>query len=394
MLTEPTLTTPQALLELVREFDALGIHRTGSPGDNATTAWLVRRLAAMGVTATAWSFTVPRLEARAAYVDTLGRQIAGHPQMDAGLTPAGGVEGPLVPAEAVRRGAIAVLDIDVSAGIGQDIARAIQRGVAGAAAGLVVIARRGAASAFLINAPRVWTPDPLPVLFVPPADADPIRQALAEEARARLVVDGVRRLVTAENVVGHLPADAPRAGMAPLGVMTPKSGWFWCAAERGGGIAVWLAVAQALAATRGRGRDVVLLATSGHELGHSGLEAYLLAHPDWPRQAGVAWLHLGASIGAAVAPSLGLFASDAPLLEQARAALDAAGAGPYRVQPASLAPGGEARNIAVRGGRYISLAGGHAFFHTPEDRLDAVDADALARFASACTALARTLVAG
>jgi hypothetical protein len=393
VLTEPTLTTPQALLELVREFDALGIHRTGSPGDNATTAWLARHLAAMGVTAKAWSFAVPRLETRAAYVDTLGRQIAGHAQMDAGLTPTGGVEGPLVPVEAVRRGAIAVLDIDVSASTGHDIEQAVQRGAAAAAAGLVVIARRGGASAFLVNAPRVWTPDPLPVLFVPPADADPIRQAVAEAARARLVVDGVRRLVTAENVVGHLPADAPRAGMAPLGVMTPKSGWFWCAAERGGGIAVWLAVAQTLAAMRGRGRDVVLLATSGHELGHSGLEAYLLAHPNLAAGA-VVWLHLGASIGAAVAPPLGLFASDAPLLEQARAALDAAGAGPYRVQPAGLVPGGEARNIAVRGGRYISLAGGHAFFHTPEDRPDAVDAHALARFASACTALARTLMAG
>lgn len=393
MLTEPTLPTPEALLEVVREFDALGIHRTGSPGDNATTAWLVRCLAAMGIAATAWSFTVPCLETRAAYVDTLGRQIAGHPQMDAGLTPAGGVEGPLVPAEAVRPGAIAVLDIDVGVSTGQDIVQAIQRAAAGAAAGLVVIARRGAASAFLINAPRVWTPDPLPVLFVPPADADPIQQALTEEARARLVVDGVRRLVTAENVVGRLPADVPRAGKAPLGIMTPKSGWFWCAAERGGGIAVWLAVAQALVATRGRARDVVLLATSGHELGHSGLEAYLLGHPGLAASV-VAWLHLGASIGAAVAPPLGLFASDPPLLEQARAALDAAGAGPYRAQPPGLTPGGEARNIAARGGRYISLAGGHAFFHTPEDRPNVVDANALARFASACTALARTLVGG
>jgi hypothetical protein len=29
---------------------------------------------------------------------------------------------------------------------------------------------------------------------------------------------------------------------APLVVMTPRSGWWWCASERGGGLACWLEI--------------------------------------------------------------------------------------------------------------------------------------------------------
>jgi hypothetical protein len=55
---------------------------------------------------------------------------------------------------------------------------------------------------------------------------------------------------------------------------------------------------------------------------------------------------------------------------------------------------GEAVAIARRGGRYISLAGGHAYFHTPEDRLDKVSAEATAQYAAAVVEMALTLTRG
>ena len=387
----PALSSPAALMEVIQEFDGLGIHRTGSRGDDATTEWLIRRLARVGVEGSAHAFLFPLLDMRRAVVEVGAATVEGHAQMDAGLTPAAGVTGRLVPADSAGPAALGVLDIDVGATAGHEVETAIQRCVAAGAAGLIVVARRGAGSIFLMNAPHLSWPAPLPVLFVPPAQAAPVLEGLAVGMDAHLVVDGVRRPATATNVVARIPADARGADAAPLAVMTPKSGWFTCAAERGGGIAIWLAVAEMLTRMTGRTRDVLLLATSGHELGHAGLEAYLLEHPGLAAEVSV-WVHLGASIGAAVQPAMRLFASDDALRREAQAALALTGAGPYRVAPAGLAPGGEARNIGARGGRFVSLAGGHAFFHTPEDRPEAVDSASLARYAAAVLALVRAEV--
>lgn len=380
---------PETLMRQIEEFDALGIHRTGTAGDNAATKWLIEQLAVAGVRGESHEFRFPLLSTGRAAVEIGSVPIDGHAQMDAGLTPRGGVSGPLVPAESPRPGAIAVLEIDVGATAGHGIEAVIERCGREGAAGLVVAARRGQGSFFLMNATRPGWPSPLPVLFVPHGQAAPLLAGATGEASARLVIEGERVLGTGTNVVARLAADAPADGARPLGVMTPKSGWFTCAAERGGGIVTWLAAARIAAATAGRTRDVVLLATSGHELGHAGLESYLLEHPALATDV-ERWIHLGASIGAAVQPSLSLFASDRELSSWAGKALQDAGAGPYRVVAPGIAPGGEARNVATRGGRFVSLAGGHAFFHTPEDRPDKVDPASVARYATAVTNLVRS----
>jgi hypothetical protein len=47
-------------------------------------------------------------------------------------------------------------------------------------------------------------------------------------------------------------------------------------------------------------------------------------------------------------------------------------------------PAGEARNIHVGGGRYVSLLGTSPYFHSAADRFpDAVDVPAVARYAAA-----------
>ena len=376
---------PAVIEQLVREFDDQGWHRTGSPGDNATTTWLLEKLAGFGVHGEAHPFLFAKLDVGSALIEVGGTTIAGHAQMDAGLTPVGGQLGRLTTAARPEPGCIAVLDIDAAGG-GHDVDASIDHCERAGAAGLVVIPRRPHGSMFIMNARHLSWPWPLPVLFIPPADAGPLVNGLAAGGQARLVIEGRRRNASATNVVALLPADAPTPNARVLGVMTPKSGWFTCAAERGGGLIAWLAAAEMAARTPGRAHDVLLLATAGHELGHAGLEAYLLEHPDMAARTDP-WIHLGASIGAAVQPTLNVFASTPLLLDSLREELDDAGAGPYRLAPVGLAPGGEARNIALRGGRFVSLAGGHAFFHTPEDRPDKVDPVSVSRYAQAVAAL-------
>jgi len=380
-------------VQVIEEFDALGVHRTGSPGDDATTRWMIARLDAVGVRGEAHHFSFPRLVTDRAELVLDGRAIAGHAQMDAGLTPAAGRHGPLwplLPSAAPPPGAIAVIDLADEAQ-GAHLGEGIDRAVAAGAAGCVVVARRGAGSFFITNAPHLSWPAPIPVLLIPPAESEPVIRAARDHERAQLFVSGMKASASATNVVAWVRADAPQAEAPPIGVMTPKSGWWHCAAERGGGLAVWLACAEATAMTAGRRRDALFLFTAGHELGHAGLEAYLLEHPEQATTVDP-WVHLGASIGAAAQPSLRVFASDETLLSRGRAALDAAGAGPYRAAPAGVVSGGEARNISARGGRFLSLAGGHAYFHHPEDRPDKVDPASVGRYAVAMRSLMGDLV--
>jgi hypothetical protein len=66
--SKSTLTSAAAAEAIVREFDALGGHRTGSPGDNATTELLIRRLSEVGVEAQVHRFRFSKLEATRAEV--------------------------------------------------------------------------------------------------------------------------------------------------------------------------------------------------------------------------------------------------------------------------------------------------------------------------------------
>jgi hypothetical protein len=163
--------------------------------------------------------------------------------------------------------------------------------------------------------------------------------------------------------------------------MTPKSGWFTCAAERGGGIATWLALAEVVAAEQPR-RTVHFLASSGHELHHLGLTAYLHQRSTLAKGA-AAWLHLGASIGARY-PMARMGASDETLHAVARTALEARACGEVEAFEPGNPGGGEARDIAERDGRYVTFLGGHRYFHSPQDTVDmAVDTANISRWARA-----------
>jgi hypothetical protein len=108
-------------------------------------------------------------------------------------------------------------------------------------------------------------------------------------------------------------------------------------------------------------------ATSGHKLGHLGLEAFLARRPDLEKGA-FAWLHFGAGIGAAQSTGSLLQASDDKLEGLAEAAMARAGTKVDRKRPRDSMSTGEVRNIRERVGRYVSLQQTTAYFHTAADR--------------------------
>jgi hypothetical protein len=146
------------------------------------------------------------------------------------------------------------------------------------------------------------------------------------------------------------------------------------------------------------GRDVIFIATSGHELGHVGLKSFLSSNSDL-RDKAYAWLHLGASIGAALDWVPRLQTSD---IELERVALDCfaenqgfADLVPLTVVPTGTTKSGEAMQINRFGGRFVSVIGNHALFHQEADQWPgAVDAEALTVYASALTRIAGRLSGG
>lgn len=180
--------------------------------------------------------------------------------------------------------------------------------------------------------------------------------------------------------------------LPPLIVMTPRSGWWNCASERGGGIAVWLEMMRGLKLAQPE-RSVHFVASTGHELGHYGLDAYLETRRPLIEQA-VAWIHLGANFGAAVGASVLFQSSDDEYRQLGLNAMSRYDRRPDRERAPGDRPSGEARNIFDGGGRYLSLLGGNGLFHHPTDRWpDAVDVEAVAAFARAFTDIAVEIAA-
>ena len=172
--------------------------------------------------------------------------------------------------------------------------------------------------------------------------------------------------------------------------MTPRSGWWWCTSERGGGLACWLEIMRAMRDAKPV-RDVLFLASSGHELGHLGLDTFIERRPGLVPTAET-WIHLGANIGAAQGPGNNLQASDDEMELKMAEAMTKAGIQIDRRHPRGLPPRGEAENVHHGGGRYISIIGNNDLFHNTSDRgADVIDLHVIERFASVFAMVAISL---
>jgi hypothetical protein len=368
---------------VIEEYDAQGIHRTATEVDHRSARWLVDLASRAGAEVTLESFRLNRVDVRAAHIEAEGRRAEGLPLFDGSFTDAHGIVGRVAPPEYGHPIALVVLG---SAGIsseGRSI-EAVRR--SGRHRAIVAVTEGAHPGLTPTNAEAFARPYGVPVLQVEPEDHLWLRDMTARGVEIRLVADASRTPAEAFNVVATVRGRD--ASLAPVVVMTPRSGWWHCASERGGGIACWLETLKAAAAAR-PARSVLAVASSGHELGHFGLDAFLDARRDLVKSA--AWIHLGANIGAAGGVPR-LQASDDRIEAQASEALDRAGAAVRQRVPRGTRPGGEARNIHDGGGRYVSMLGSGPFFHNLADRWPAaVDVAAVSRFARAFADLAVTL---
>lgn len=377
---------PQRVADIIRQYSEQGIHRTGTDVDNLSARWLSDRFAAMGIEASLDPLETSRVEIEDGRLVAPGFIVEGVPLFDCHYSDATGVSGLMT-----ELGHGAATDIGVVM---------VPPGTVSPQHTLLDEARRGGAfkaivvvnaqsyppeGVALINAEDYRAPVGPPVLQIGHTRWAEIQSLIASRQPVTLFARARREPATAFNVSARVAGRNP--ALPPVVVMTPRSGWWQCASERGGGIAALLEIARSFSAKQPR-RDVLLTANTGHELSHLGLDHYLHHNPTLINDAAV-WIHLGANF-AARGSVVTLQYSDYELEDVVEGVLSQHRLTPGVETPVGTRPFGEARNVFDGGGHFISLLGSNPLFHHPADVWpDAVDNETAARWIAAFTQLAQ-----
>ncbi len=394
---------PSVAADLAR-YIGFGGKAAGGPGDMACGEWLDAELGRLGFATERQAISVPFFAAERCELISGAARAGVWPQPIVRSTPPAGVSGPLVRvdggghAAASLAGAIALVDLPFrrwSTMLAPGARRPIAAAFAAGARAVVAVTNGPTGRVIALNSDGRAPLFPGPVALLAPADAAPFLAAAARGARATLHLAGESGRRPAFNLIGRIERGARRW----LVVSTPRSGWFTCAGERGGGVATWLALARWASATQG-GFNLAFIANSGHEYEYLGAEEMLRAIA--PRPAATAfWLHLGANLAAsdwheAVGEMRPLPSSDPqrflvvspPLLAAARetfaglCGLEA----PYSSEALSA---GELGNVIAAGYPLVAgVFGIHRFHHVADDDARCVSAAEVARAATAFRRLA------
>jgi hypothetical protein len=379
----PHADPQRRIAQIIRAYEEQGFHRTGTKVDRISADWLATEVRRSGLTPTRETFSINRVDPITASLSADGRRMQGVTLFDGGVTDAGGISSRL--GLLATDAPIGLTEIAPNTAGAGPLAEARRQNRHHA---IVVVTRGGRPGLCPSNAESFLHPFGPPVLQVSSEEAGALADLARHGSEVTLIAYVKRTPAEAFNVTATI--EGANRGLPPLVIVTPRSGWWTCASERGGGIACWLELMRAMRGMK-PARDVLFVASSGHELGQLGIEIYAERRPDLIKRSR-AWIHLGANIGAAQDPGNIIQASDDEMERMLAEPLAAAGLAIDRRVPRGTISGGEAGVVHRGGGRYMSIIGRNALFHNPADwGPDAVDPSVIARFAAVFTAIAKTL---
>ena len=353
----------------IQAYDAQGIHRTGTDVDLESAQWLAASIEEVGLSPLFPQLVLDRIDILKAEIVVDDQRLDGVPLFDCEeYTGAKGIVGQLGSLES-ENAEIGVSVVPPWPGheYTQKFINARKSGKFKAMVSVTIGPSKGL---FLLNANDFSKPFGPPVFQVSSREGAWLQKATEDGATATVIVETERNSTIAVNVETRI--EGIDRNLPPLVVITPRSGWWQCASERGGGIAAWLEMLRALKENR-PDRDVIFTANTGHELHHLGMNHFLKSNPDLLDRA-FAWIHLGANF-AASENSVHVVCADEALKDQFLGAVT-----DVELNAVVGQPFGEAIPIHERGGRYISVGGTNPWFHAPEDRWpDAVNLDQTTR---------------
>lgn len=385
---------PDQIAADLSTYIGFGNKRSGGAGDTACGHWLAAELERAGFAVDKLPIAVPWFEGERCEIALGAARAPLHPQPIVTPTPGEGVSGPLIrvdahgKADAPLAGAIALVDLPYgrwSSALAKPVRAPVDAAFAGGAKAAVIVTNGPTGQVIALNADGRAPMFAGPVGLLAPSEAAPFLDAAMRREPARVTLTGRSGRRAAFNVIGRLDRGKGRW----ITVSTPRSGWFGCAGERGGGIAAWLDLARA-APTLLPDHDLAFLCNSGHEYENLGAEEALKAAAPKPAETHF-WLHLGANLAArdwheglfGLAPLTGVDSQrylvvSPPLLPAARR-LFAGLAGLESPYPSDRLSAGELTAIIAAG--YPSVAGVfgvHRFHHVADDDPRCVDPVAVA----------------
>lgn len=386
-----TRSTMPSIADDLSTYIGFGVKASGGEGDNASGAWIEKRLAELGFEVSRQTFDVPFFEPVATSITVGDATVPLVPLLPVKTTGADGREGAFVIARAdapdattIDSGSVVALVLPHrrwSTAAIPLVQNAIKVCFAKGAAAIVFVTTGPTGEAIALNV----SPDAIydgPVGVIGSNDLVALAKA-GRNPRARATLDGKTGKRSAFNVIAtSQPERSPR-----IVVSTPRSGWGVCAGERGPGVAAYLAVAALIAE---RKLPVTFVCTSGHEFENLGGH-HFLRHEAPKIDAVSLWLHLGANLaardwhetGAGLAPLPSadpqriLMASEdmLPIVREAFAGLPGLEA-PYKL---SAEAQGELKEIRAAGyTRALGIFGAHRYHHTKLDDQRCVRAELVA----------------
>ena len=375
---------------IISEYSRQGVHRTGTEVDNESAVWLMQCIEEIGVEATESSFVFQRLQPVTTQLELPDMTISGVPLYVCRYTDESGVTGSIG-----ELGSAADIGVSMSlphaSAPNAKLIHAARKTGAHKAIVIVTDDRLPTDGIALLNAEDFTEPFGPPVLQVASKDWPAIQGAMQSDPQAKLVLHCEYVEATARNVEAKVAGSNP--DLAPVVVMTPRSGWWFNASERGGGIACFLEILWAVKAANPQ-RDVIFTANTGHELGHTGLDFFLHGNPGLIADAHV-WIHLGANFAAKYGSEVRLQYSDDEARASLASFLESNSLSPATVTPMDQRPLGEARNVYDGKGRYVSILGANGLFHHPADQWPhAVDLELTTKWVAAFTQMAVAVSGG
>ncbi|WP_194467771.1 hypothetical protein [Bradyrhizobium sp. CCBAU 53340] len=283
-----------ALYDDVKQYERFGLHRFGTVGANAALDWIAERLQATGLAVEAQRFSIERQYVLDSATMTVGEKTASIvPQwwipedkssftLTAPIARGGNVAGKFVRLK---------IPYDGGAYLNEKHRAAIAAASRSGPAAILLTIDHPSGEIFTYNVAQSDAPWGVPVLLVAPKDEPLLEEARRTDSPVTVAVKGrYERNVAGQNVIGRLD----RGKDTTIIVSTPVTSWFTSTCERGPGIAAFLATA-ALAARSLPDANFIFVATSGHEIGHGGMELFLRNKAPRP-DAKILWLHYGASL--------------------------------------------------------------------------------------------------
>lgn len=369
--------------DAIRQYSAQGYHRTGTAVDTYSGAWLSDRMQDMGVPSFMDPINLDRVEVLYTSFRFAGLEIEGVPLYDSRHSDVNGITGTLGPLGSAADIGVIMLPRSPESPAHALLEQA-RRDNQHRAIVIVSDASYPPNGVATLNAERFAAPIGPPTLQIANRHWEALQSAMNTRERATLIVFCEYASTKAYNVSARLYGTDPN--LAPMVIMTPRSGWWRCASERGGGIAVLLEMMHALIENPPE-RDVIFAANSGHELGHLGLKEMLRTSPALANDAAI-WIHLGGNL-AAMGSQIRLQYANRAIKRTSARHLRALQLSPALETPVAEPPLEEVRNIFDAQGQFLSILGDNALAQHPDDRWpNAVDVVTTVRWAQALSKIA------